>query len=448
MTNIVDFPSSSARRESRTFNFVLQRADNLRNALTARAQFDSADKLRVAQQIDRVLTERKVSCGLSPTEVARKAGLGGNNDYDSSKRLYNYRLPSNATEKRKDQIAKKPDRFFDLARAIAHLTDESEEVLLSYLFEGCSFGATAQKLPDWDTERWQILARLIEEMAQAVVRETALEAYWQDVSRMEVEFDVRNELFEAAWGPCDTYPLSYGLLSGSVCSDETPPIPSVAIARKPMAPSQNGIIILDGGEEMELEFSLHLEMRLALGPTTSISQIGPLIEFRSVLEAQDQQVHTVTFDNPFTDGSDTVREMRCDEKIYGVVQMPELSFPDAERRDFPEHSYFAWTDVSPALLRDVLSDSNHTVSAARMEAILAKERPPVRFERGSAAAKLHGELLDGTLEKLLTDACCTLKEGFETYQLKLRARILEAEAEARARWQRLSAHHEMEETKQ
>lgn len=443
MTNIIPFVSPTKHRESQTLSTHLRRADNIRNALRAGARFDSEDQVRVAQQIDRVLVEYKKVHRLSSTKVAREAGLGGNDNDDSSKRLDTYRLPANATEGRKRRIAKKPDRYFDLAKAIAQLTDESEDALLCHLFEGCSFGSAAEELPDWDTERWQILARLIEDMARAVVRDTALGAYWKDIARMDVEFDVRTGRFETTWGPCDTYPLRQGLPGGSVCSDETPPVPSISIARKLTAPAQSGTIVLDGGEEAELMFFLYLEMRLALGPTTSLTQIGPLIEFRSVLEAKDQEDRVITFDNPFNDGSYTLREMRRGDETFEVVQMPDLHFPESEWRDVPEHCYFAWANVSPALLREVLSDSDNPVEPARLETRFSNEKPPVRFEWGSAAAKLHGELLEGTLEDLLTEACWTLKEGFEAYQLKLRVRIMEAEAEARERWRRPSKMSEM-----
>jgi len=269
---VLFIPSPTTHRESQTLSTYLRRADNLRNALKAGTRFDSEDQTRLARQLDQVLIERKKIHRLSPAQVAREAGLGGNADDDSSKRLDTYRLPANATEGRKRRIAKKPDRFFDLARAIARLTGESEDALLCHLFEGCSFGSAAEELPDWDTERWQILARLIDDMACAIIRDTDLGAYWQNIARMDVEFDVRTGRFETTWGPCDTYPVHQGLPGGSVCSDETPPVPSVSIARKLTAPPQSGTVVLDGGEEMELIFLLHLE-------TTSLTRIGPLIKF-------------------------------------------------------------------------------------------------------------------------------------------------------------------------
>ncbi len=443
MSNVVSFVPASARpRPTEASLGQLRRAAALRHARDTRARFSTEDQERVAQQFHRLLEDLKIHRGLSKTEVAQKAGLGGNKLTDSSKRLDTYTLPENANPARRARIAQKPGRYFSFATAIADLLKEPEEPFLCQIFEGCSFGSLAEELPDWDTERWVVLARQVTLMARSVIYDTGLQEYWKAVSMLDVPFDVRKGLFEAAWGSSDNFALRQGLASNAICSDEIPPVPSCFIARRLMVEPQPGILVLKDGRKLPLKFRFWLEIRLALAPINDIAEVGPLIEYRTVLDAVDENQNVLTFDNPHTGGFDVVHEVLINGEPHGVSAMPDLEESEPERRYGTEHSYFAWDEVSPALLREVLSGREHRFETSlRLSDRLFDRRPPVRFEQGSPAAIFQMELLDGALEQELKQACFRLKEKFDLYRRGTYDRILAVEAAASARWQRPAAEH-------
>lgn len=192
-------------------------------------------------------------------------------------------------------------------------------------------------------------------------------------------------------------------------------------------------------ETTDVSFLLWLEVRLALGPVNDHRSIGPLLEFRTVLEAVMEDERIMRFDNQFTDGSDTIERAFLDDEEFPVHC---LGFADcfligeAEFRSGVEHSYFSWREVSPALLRALLDENNSERNAAfipvrRHEGVWVIDLPPSRFSRASAAGVLNIDLLTGALEAELGAECDRLAAGLDALRAEQDRVIRDAEAEAK-----------------
>ncbi|MBK1636860.1 hypothetical protein [Rhodovulum adriaticum] len=456
MTNVYHLPTARSKPINKTDGLEgkARRAERLRRALANKVVFNQDDQLRAAANTHRLLGELESEFSVKRCIVAREAGLGGNGDTDSTKRLDTYTLPNDANDKRRGRIAKKPDKYFEFAKVIANHRGEADDLILCRLFEGCSYGSDIEIIDDWENRSWTMLAEQIHQMAEAVISDVNLPDYWRRVAGIfEVRYDVRKGAFANEWTNSSLFELKEGLADNVICSDEIPPVPSTFLARRLQADPVSGALSATDGTEIPVTFRLWLEIRLALGPVNGLSRIGPLLEFRTVLDALDENNSLVTFDNPYTDGSDIIRVARRDgveialNNLYlspfddGSVQYrnsPEPEYrPSIEWSDefSYEHSYFAWRDVSPALLREIFGDESHQYEVS--ERLLGEYRanlPPVRFGEGTPGAALQVELLQGALETALIEECQRLIDDFERYRFDFEARVRAAEAAAQARW--------------
>jgi len=456
MTNVYHLPTARSKPadKANSLKGKARRAERLRRALANNAGFNRDDQLRVAGNLQRLLEEMETEFDVKRRDIAQEGGLGGNGDTDSTKRLDTYTLPVGATEKRCNRIAKKPHRYFDIARVIARHRGDPDDLILCRIFEGCSYGSDIEIIDDWEDRSWTMLAEQIHQMAEAVISDVNLPDYWHRVAGMfEVRYNVREGAFANEWTNSSLFELKEGLADNVICSDEIPPVPSAFLARRLQADPVSGALSATDGTEIPVTFRLWLEIRLALGPVNGLSRIGPLLEFRTVLDALDENNSLVTFDNPYTDGSDTIRVARRDGDEIALSSVyvspfdngsgPYLDAPQPEYRPSVEwseelsyeHYYFAWRDVSPALLREIFGDESHQYEVS--ERLLGEYRsnlPPVRFGDGTPGAALQVELLQGVLETALIEECRRLFDGFERYRFDYEARVRAAEAAAQARW--------------
>ena len=167
-----------------------------------------------------------------------------------------------------------------------------------------------------------------------------------------------------------------------------------------------------------------------------------MIEFRTVLEATGPDGGVITFDNPFTDGSDFIRTATIGGAVRDVSSVEPTDYnlvPEADFRQDFEHSYFAWEEVSPALLRRLFvpDDPERTgpfEAVSRHEGVWIKELPASRFSQGSAAHVLHVDLLTGRLERELGEVCADLADQLKAFRIAQDDRIRDAEAAALDRW--------------
>lgn len=422
----------------------LRRAEALRRAVLAKARFSLEDQLRTARNLHRLLTEWRGSKRFDLDRFLDVAGLGGNGLTDSTKRLDTYTLPEDAPRARRNRIAKKPSKYLAIACAAAAELEEPEEVMLCRIFEGCSFGTDQDVDEDWETGSWEILADLLSRMAAAIVRDRDLKGYWRKVRSMNGRYDVRKGVIRADADCLDYVVEGYGYAGAVICSDEIAPLPSVPLGRRREGPAVPGEIRLLDGRKLGVDFTFWLEARLALGPVHATDSVGPMIELRTVLEGATADGQAVVLGNPFTDMSDRIETVSVDGnvlKIDSIVLSDYELVPEAEYRQGGDHSYFAWEEVSPALLRrllvpDDLERTGPFLAIDRNSGIWVEERPPSRYGRGSAAAVLHTDLLTGRLEQALVQVCDDLVDRLEALRGAEGRRIREAEAAALTRWAR------------
>lgn len=433
----------------------LRRAEALRQAVLAKARFSLEDQLKTARNLHRLLAEWRGSKRFELDRFLHVAGLSGNGLTDSTKRLDTYTLPEAAPRARQSRIAKKPGKYLAIAHAAAAELEEPEEVVLCRIFEGCSFGTDQDANEDWETGNWEILADLLSRMAAAIVRDRDLKGYWRKVRSMNGRYDVREGVIRADANCLDNVIEGYGYAGDIVCSDEIAPLPSVPLGRRRQGPAIPGEIWLPDGRKLDVDFTFWLEARLALGPVHATDSVGPMIELRTVLEGATADGQAVVLDNPFTDTSDCIETVSVDGnllKIDGIVLSDYDLVPEAEYRQGCDHSYFAWEEVSPALLRrlivpDELERTGPFLAIDRNSGIWIKERPPSRFSRGSAAEVLHTDLLTGRLEQALVQVCDDLIDRLEALRSAEGRRIREAEAAALTRWARrgsMNSHYSEE----
>jgi hypothetical protein len=419
---IISFPRRPRRFEQNAAAkaaLEAARARKLRVALSSRdakRNFSELDQETAARNLHSLLEEYKRDHGVRKVDVARRAGLGGDECTDSTKRLYTYTLPDNAGPERRQRLAKKPDGYFGLARALAECASGDESSILCRVFLGCSFGTDEALDFDWETERWEHLARLLMRCAEDAITATGFDTCWREIRALPGSYDVRRGSIHFASGCLHFHALP--LADAVIFVDEVPPLPSIPLARSLQAPPVSGTITLGDDHCEDAEFHFWRETRLAIGPVRALEALGPLLEIRTVLEVQIPDRGRVILDNPFTDGSnegsDIVREaVVCGNRLPALVAPSAV--PAAEYRDSCEHSYFAWKELSPAALRALISPGGfdrsedwqyrHDHVFDRDPDLDSDERPHSWFLDREPAFYIHTSILSGTLERDLRQAC-------------------------------------------
>ncbi len=430
----------------------IQRAEKIRAAIERKESFPPGDQVQAANNLHRVLENAKALQDFSVHNVlaSKGVGLGGNGGTDSTKRLDTYTLPDGADDLRKARIPKKPRKFWELAKAIAVEQGKPQALLVCQVFEGCSFGTEELSKGDWNSENWALFAEHLKLMAVGVIRDHDVEGYWRKVFSTSGRYDVRTETFGPSSNDLGYILFGYGLAGEWMVSDETSPTPSIPLGRRLQCDPIPGWVSLEEDQTVDVYFQLWLEVRLALGPVNDGRSIGPLLEFRTVLDAVMEDKRIIHFDNPFSDGSDTIERAFIDDDefpVHGLDYSDEhlMQGPNSrpivepEFRAGAEHSYFGWREVSPALLRSLLDEDNSQRQSAFIpvcshEGALMNDMPPSRFSRASVAGVLNIDLLTGALETELGAECDRLAAGLDALRAEQDRAIRDAEAEAMARW--------------
>lgn len=430
----------------------IQRAEAIEAAIARKETFPHGDQLQAARNMHRVLEKAKTVEAFSVHDVlvAKDVGLGGNGEIDSTKRLDTYTLPDGANDSRKKRIAKKPAKFRDLARAIADELDKPAAVLVSQVFEGCSFGTVELPVGDWESENWSRFADHLQLMAEGVIRDHDVEAYWRKVFATNGIYDVRTEKFRPSSNALGYILFGWGLAGEWMVSDETSPTPSISLGRRLQYEPIPGQVSLEEDQPTDVFFLLWLEVRLALGPVNDLDSIGPLLEFRSIFEAVMEDDRIMRFDNPFHAGDESIHRAFIDDHEFPVhdfgfvddsyYREPNFRPPvEPEFRSGAEHSYFGWRELSPALLRALLdpveaSQTAKFVPINRHWNDMLKDLPPSRFSRASAAGVINIDLLNGALEAELGAECDRLAASLNEYRAEQDQAIRDTEAQAMVRW--------------
>ena len=339
------------------------------------------------------------------------------------------------------RLAKKAAGYGKFARAYATLASLNEPDILCRVFSGCDFGTERRsQQSDWDAESWDNLGTLLTRAADRVIRKAKLAEYWRDVYQIPGQYDIRQDRIDGA-----PFPLSQGgfrLAQNTICSDEVPPIPSIALTRRLQSTPTKATIRLGDKEHRTAILLLWREVRLALGPVRALDNIGPLLEFRSILEAEIGG-QSVTFDNPFTDGSDLITQAIIDGHTI-AVEVDEVDMLDMPSCAEPqiEHSWFGWLEVTPATLRDAFTESPHDVPrdfwgsiSNRDEDTALRDRASSWFVSTHPAYFIETSLHSGSFERELLARCEYLKGLLSARKADAAAAARNAAAYTLARWQ-------------
>lgn len=412
-----------------------ERAEKLRSARLRKAPFSPADQQRAASNTHELLEGLQDGGLLRKVDVAQRASLGGEST-DSTKQLYTYTLPPGSDDRRRDKLAKKPGRYFDIAAAIAQILHGDQAEFLCRIFEGCSYGTGAEFAADWDEQAWIALAQQFSLMGRSIIADVKLAAFWREVQKSCGIYDVRKDEFRGAGQPLWIQRQAEGLAAGSICSDEIPPVPSVRLAMKRLGAGVDGLLQLKGSPPIDMNCQHWVDIRLALAPATRFDRIEALLEFRTVFMGTVGDGGVVTFDNPFTDGSDTITAATLNGQVHQVesIELDWDAVPENPYVDY-EHSYFTWQEISPGMLRQLFDGNDPALRVEDREAgIYWEDRPQTRFPAFSNAAIVQRALLSGALEQELTEEAQRLVSLFGPYRDLMREKARQAEAVAEARW--------------
>ena len=166
-------------------------------------------------------------------------------------------------------------------------------------------------------------------------------------------------------------------------------------------------------------YRLWLDIRLGIGPASSLEDVAPLIELRTNLEVEIDG-HVGYPDNQFTDGSDAVNHISLAGRLHRVALDPPdglpLAFSSVSFR-MAEHSYFAWAQVTAETLREVLDhnpDLPNGYRAFESEGRLHPMRVMPSWLDG-----LEGRLRSGELEEELIARARALKAMLAAHRQNL-----------------------------
>lgn len=430
--------------EARHREHVSAHARKIRAAAASGVKAGPADIARLATHIHALLDEAHKASGMPKGEIATavsKKGLNLRDVNGTSKRFDTFTLPPELTGQRRERrlikLKKKVAAYIDLADRLADIAGVERDANLHRVFEGTDYGAEPAGGADWEAEPWNALERLLRAVSLYVVREAGLDGWWEDVRRLPGSYDVRTGRISAAGGALCLHNVP--LDGDSMHFSEAPPIPSIPLCRSLQAPPAPGRLALDGGEWVEARFLLWREVRLAVGPVTVNSRLGPLLEVRTVLEAETKAYPTVTFDSPYTDGTDRIWTANAEGQDVPVrVGAPSFPKPADGRTD---HNCFGWTALSPARLRSLLSAGRHDGGrapcgwVARGPGIPASERPPSWFGPDEPAYWVETDLHLGFLEQDLLAECRRMVELVQAHKANLAARLRDQTEATLARWQ-------------
>jgi hypothetical protein len=435
MGKVVFLENHQDRRDRPQKGGRAERAEKLRSARLRKATFSPADQQRAASNTHELLEGLQDDGRLRKVDVAQRASLGGEGT-DSTKQLYTYTLPPGSDGRRRDKLAKKPGRYFDIATAIAQILHGDQAEFLCRIFEGCSYGTGTEVAEDWDEQAWIALAQQFSLMSRSIIADVKLAAFWSEVQKTGGIYDVRKDEFRIAGQPLWIQLQTEGLAAGSICSDEIPPVPSVRLAMKRLGDGVDGLLHLKGSQPIDMNCQHWVDIRLALAPAARFDRIEALLEFRTVFMGTVWDGDVVTFDNPFTSGWDVIEAATLNGQLHQVesVELDWDAVPENPYVEY-EHSYFTWQEISPGLLRQLFDGDDPALRVVDREAgIFWEDRPHTRFPAFSNAAIVQRALLSGVVEQELTEEAQRLVSLFGVHRDLMREKARQAEAVAEARW--------------
>lgn len=415
------------------------RATMLKLALQKKENFMADDQIRVAANVYELIEQLHSERGLSKRAIAEACGLGGAGSEDSTKRFYEYTLPPDASETRKNSLAKKPNKYFAFASGLTRLTGHTEDQLLVRIFNGCSYGSglSFSSADDWQADRWSKLVTQLQHMTSFVTRRAKADEYWQIAQQVTGAYDPATDELCHAGGALDGIGLSFGL-SGYVAHPvDMPPVPSVLLGETIL-----GEVELDGFELTECETGsvrIMLEFRLATAPMPLDQKLEPLLEYRLRADRMIGVGETLPLQAEIAiEGMDRATDRVAVIGESGGLQVPlddDIWLPQGLFASEWMSGEHGWDEISPALLQDIFEDPPRPVQMAwSLDGNGYDSYPPSRFQHGTPGSCLYAELITERLEDKLLAECNRRYDQMTAFQQELIDRIADMEAEAQRRW--------------
>lgn len=434
-----------------------KRAANIRQAIEDGQRPSAADQISVARNFHKILSELAEQDPSMRRQVVKAAGFANGADTDSTKRLDPYVLPPDYPKSRLNRLAKKATKYVDFARALEMVSNgaRTEDEYLCGLFQGTSYGMGSSTNPDWSEEAWSSLANRLKSVVTAISRREGVEDYWRSVGALNGNFCVIDDKITLGRGNIDIYGMFNGTTDTITVLDEVPPIPSIIIGQTLLHPIIIGDGWIEGIGNVNLEYKVYLEVRLAMIPTSPAGgDIAPFLEFRTRTDAKHETLGWIDFEHKYWDVDVIERPARIEGKVRNVHTFIFDQYPDFEIEDYRpgcEHHYWAFKEVNAKTLEAVFQQKGNQLSGApgcfEMEA--CKMFYPGKFETdkdfnegeflsrfraNTAAHFLDMHLSSGLLEHELTLTLRSRKTLIEDYRCKLLDQIETNEAKALARW--------------
>lgn len=452
-----------------------------------------SDRIEAARAVGR-LVRRARDLHMTMAEL-KKALLG-------SARLDRYMLRSDLAPDEgpaaSGKLLQQVRGYLAVAIAVARLTGQDEDALKIEVLVNTSLWSRISSAAEEDDPRPTRLAIELAEMGKAVARRTRLAAILKRAGRLPGRWDLVTEAFDlntpqSAPGP--SRPTTFPCLSHDAFLDwfehwsEAPPLPSVPLARVVHAlftvfsrietEGRDTPLTGDGarsvdfaGEEDAVTFELSREVRLALGPTTSLGSVGTLLEsrahlrlLRQRLEAGDEapkslfhEIRAAQTLKPVDDGlralPAAVFQVLINGRWHRVATLdpldavepdvfdhgPEVSpidwrtEPWNPKSGFTEHWYLHWQAVTPAAVSHWFDrpDGGHQAVAITYDGPPSGYLPV--YPRGTLAHWLEQALDNGGLERALAAAVGRMATALDEHETAWRTDCDARHIDRLSRW--------------
>jgi hypothetical protein len=433
---------------------------------------------------DRIAAAREVGALVRQARERNITVEGIRSALPGTTRLDRYMLrpdldPSDA-DKKSGKLQQRVSGYLEAAEVIARLTRQDPDALKIRVLSGTSLWSQPSAALTEDDPRASHLAAELGEMGRSVVRRTKLEKLFERARRVPGVWDVALETFDASMMAClhqDSYLELFQHWT------EAPPLPSVPLVRCVHAVFPTAVLlesvgraeILSGDAAHDDEFDssvrgawfqLSREIRLALGPTTSPDNVGPMFESRAhiaigfaepsphicklVPSYTLKPIDTVWAGLPlatfqtYEDGlwrrvAMTESLTETDAKLFGdggelIAWPPNPSDPQSLPVEHYYHSWFALNAHSVAFWLDRTAGSNNTEVVTPPEG--PRDAQPGWYTMKSTARQIERALASGGLEEALEKAVRRLEEMLDRREAQWRSQAAAEHTERMALWQR------------
>lgn len=433
---------------------------------------------------DRIIAARAVG---TLVEQAKRQGISIatiRSSMNGSDRVDRYMLAPSldeaaARKKGKEALLAKVSGYLAVASAVAQATKQDSDNLKIQVLAQTTLWTRPTSAQADDDPRASHLASELVEMGKSVARRTDLKKAVERARRVPGQWDLATESFRQ-----ESHPIlnGQGFLEDYAHWTEVPPLPSIPVIRclhsifvtpvrleRATRPELlSGEAALEDRFESDVEggwLEMFREVRLALGPTTSMNEIGMMFESRAfvrlvlhkpepsflelwpnvTLKPKDDSwshVPIAVFQNRVGDRWRRIATTDRVDEAEGRQFTPDghsLAWPinplDSKSPTL-EHWYISWTAVNEATIAHWLDRpaGSNTALSIRHEGDGADR--PVWYAKGSIAHQIENDLATGGLERALEQAVSRVTDALSTHEREWRRQAWSTHERRMANWKR------------